>query len=390
MNEPLNCVNTHNKVNVVNNIGFVTPCCDHIPPQVQAIKLTDIQSFNEVLTHPTSVKLRDDLNAGEKIKNCSACWNLETAGLKSRRMFANEDQQYKSTVLEELEIALDFTCNMMCRICGPYHSSKWSGAPSVLDQLHQLDIQSKDRSIKFNVSSSDYQTNFYKVLNNSDFTNLKTINIVGGEPFYSKNFEPLIDKLSSEVDLENLDFTISTNASIFPSDKIIEKLSKMKKLNIRMSIDAIGDLASVIRYGVDWKVVEQNVIKWRDLRNSNRSKVDLKIHCTLSLLNINALQELTNFCDLHDIHFSCVALKFPEHLSIYQLPLDVRQKWNVIDVGPSKQKYTFLKKILEADMSEKNRLSKFLSTCSILDNYQGNSFKDVNPEIYQLAEELKL
>ena len=390
MKEQLNCVNAHNKVNVVNTIGFVTPCCDYLPPPYPSIKLTDIQSLNEALTHLSFKYVRNKLDAGEKIESCKACWNLENANLPSRRLFSNKDTTYKSAVLEELEIALDFTCNMMCRMCGPYHSSKWSGAPTVLEKMHQLDKASGDTFIKFDVSASEYQNNFSRVLNNSDFKDLKLINIVGGEPFYSKNFEPLIDKLANEVVLENLEFTVSTNGSIFPSDKIIDKLLKMKKLNIRLSIDAIGDLASVIRHGVDWEIVEQNIIKWRELRDNNYGKIDLKIHCTLSLLNVNALQELTDFCDLHNIHFSCAVLTFPAYLSIYQLPRTERQKWKVVDVGPVRQKYTFIDKVLNADISAENKLSKFLSSCSILDDHQGNSFKDVNPEIYQLAEELKL
>lgn len=390
MKEPLHCVNTHNKVNIVNNIGFVTPCCDYHPPMFQSIKLEDIQSLNEALTHSAFQNIRNRLNDGEKIEDCKVCWDLEKVNLPSRRSYANKDLNYKSTVLEELEVALDFTCNMMCRICGPYHSSKWSAATDVLEKIHKLDVESNDNLIRFNVSASDYQTKFSKILENSDLKDLKLISIVGGEPFYSKNFEPLIDKLDREVDLKNLDFTISTNASIFPSDNIIEKLLKMKKLNIRLSIDAIGDLASVIRHGVDWAIVEQNIIKWRDLRNNNVGKIDLKLHCTLSLLNINALQSLTEFCDLHNIHFSCVALNFPDYLSIYQLPVSIRQKYQVHAVGPIRQSYTYINRILSANIVVENKLSKFLSTCTILDDYQGNSFKDVNPEIYQLAEELKL
>jgi len=277
---------------------------------------------------------------------------------------------------------------MMCRICGPYHSSKWSGAPTVLDKLHQLDENL--HTPHNNLSTTEYQQNFSKILNNSDLKDLKLINIVGGEPFYSKNFEPLIDKLDNDVDLENLEFAISTNGSIFPSDKIINKLLKMKKLDIRLSIDAVGDLASVIRHGVAWEIVEQNIIKWRELRNNNYDKINLQIHCTLSLLNVNALQELTDFCDTHNINFSCAILTFPAYLSIYQLPRTERRKWKVVDVGPIRQFYTFIDKILNADISAENKLSKFLSSCSILDDYQGNSFKDVNPEIYQLAEKLKL
>ena len=388
MKEQLNCVHTHNKVNIVNNIGFVTPCCDYKPPEFDSIRLHEIQSLNEALTHISFEQTRKRLNEGEKIENCNACWKLESANLPSRRLFSNKDITYKSVVLEELEIALDFTCNMMCRICGPYHSSKWSSALNVLEKLHQLD-ENLHAPVD-NYSAAEYQQNFLKVLNNSDLKDLKLISIVGGEPFYSKNFEPLIDKLDNDVDLENLEFAISTNGSIFPSDKIINKLLKMKKLDIRLSIDAVGDLASVIRHGVAWEIVEQNIIKWRELRNNNYDKINLQIHCTLSLLNVNALQELTDFCDTHNINFSCAILTFPTFLSIYQLPRTERRKWKVVDVGPIRQFYTFIDKILNADISAENKLSKFLSSCSILDDYQGNSFKDVNPEIYQLAEKLKL
>jgi MoaA/NifB/PqqE/SkfB family radical SAM enzyme len=272
--------------------------------------------------------------------------------------------------VQDLEIALDYTCNMMCRMCNPGASSKWNIAQSVIKQFaeHSIDLDGNNQY-------RSYQDQLRSVLDNTDLSHARIVKVEGGEPFYAKNLEWFLDKLDREVvDRSNLYINIFTNGSIFPSVKILEKLAKLNAAII-FSIDAVGELASTIRWGVDWNTIADNIGKWRKFADANPN-MSLQTNITVSLLNVNRLEPLITFCNELNIDINFSELTFPNYLSIYQLPKAVRQRWTYDDDR--------LNAMIMADVTIEQEFTKFIDSVNILDAYQGYSFETVNSEMYQL------
>jgi sulfatase maturation enzyme AslB (radical SAM superfamily) len=259
----------------------------------------------------------------------------------------------------------------MCRICEPSSSSKWSAAKQVIKQYHENGIEI---DIKNN-TPLDYQSQFYKVFSNTDLSYARHVKILGGEPFYAKHFEWFLNKLDNEVkEKDNLYLNIITNGSVFPSDKVLDQLSQFSTC-ITLSLDGVGDLATCTRWGVDWSVIEQNI---RNLAK-HKSKFKLMTNTTISMLNVNMLNPLREFCSELGIKIFYSELTTPEYLSIYQLPSAVRERW--LTGNDSFDEFIKLNITIEPNFK------KLLKSIEILDAYQGIKFYDVNSEMYELIKE---
>jgi molybdenum cofactor biosynthesis enzyme MoaA len=206
---------------------------------------------------------------------------------------------------------------------------------------------------------------------------MRQVKVLGGEPFYSKNIDWFIEKLYNEVeDKEALDLNIFTNASVWPKDETLKRLLKFPRVSITLSLDAINDLANVIRWGVSWDQIYSIVLKWK------QTPIHLHINNTVSIQNVNHAKDFLQFANNNNIEVSFNFLDHPNYLSVYQFPLKEREKW--ILQGDSKTEKLFNSSLL-ADIKTENELNSFLKSLDILDAYQKCSFKNVNNEMYELA-----
>ena len=113
-------------------LGSTRPCClftDEIPEyNLKTHTLED--AFNSKFMR----NLRRSFRRGERPDGCRNCWREEDAGKKSKRQymlekFKNEDVDYSSNngvELKFLDLKLGNICNLKCRICGSWSSSKWA------------------------------------------------------------------------------------------------------------------------------------------------------------------------------------------------------------------------------------------------------------------------
>ena len=157
----------------------------------------------------------------------------------------------------------------MCRMCTPALSTSW--------RKYDEDWERFDGhfwSPAHNHSSLDY----LKTLN---LSNLKTARVVGGEPFLSNSLQEFLDILPRGCEI-----VFDTNGSIFPDQKIVDILLDKFKVQVDISIDAIGDLAECIRFGTIWEEVNKNIDKHFDTWNL------VNIHTTISILNVNRINDI--------------------------------------------------------------------------------------------------
>lgn len=382
----LNCNHLSNHLAIVSSNAVIAPCCQfkdfRQPNKYKTVFNQD--SLDDVLKSGFWQSVRDNLEKGTKIPSCSGCWASEEAGSISKRQWANSSMEVLHPyTVEDLEIGLDYTCNMMCRICKPAQSSKWNQSP-VAAKLYAR------RPAIYNTIDNvkEYQTKLRSLVENSNLKNVRRVRLVGGEPFYSKNFEWFVDKLAAETNIAELEFAVNTNGSIIPKESVLEKFFQMKKVSIDFSIDAIGDLASCTRWGVDWATIEANVKRWVELAKLH-TNIKLSVHSTISILNINRIQEIIDFCDENDLIFAFSNLDDPDYLNYCQIPVEIRQAWTVTSSKQVPYSITDLNASITRSAVSKNKFYDFLYFTEVLDEYQGLTFANVNPEIIEIAKRLK-
>lgn len=389
------CIHSYVGISIDTAAGNLKPCCKYDSNIAEKTLPTiyDVETLNDLHSAPEYRKIQKLIEKNKNPEECARCWRLEELNLTSRRLESEEKfkrVKYEKNYIQDMEIALDFTCNMMCRICGPHASSKWAVAKSKI-----LEIDDENEFKDFNlplINSATYQQQFKKVVDNTDLSKVKNIKILGGEPFYSKNINWFIDKLYNEVEMpDELSLSIFTNGSIFPKKELLEKLLKFSSITIVFSIDAIGDLASTTRWGINWDTIEENCRSWYNLRKTNFNLM-LNINSTISILNVNHAQSILDFATKYQIDPFFNFLDTPSFLSCFMIPVDFRKKWLLSLKDNNKEHRQIVKNFndtLLSDLTDENQFLKFLTYTEALDKYQQCKFKDVNAEIYNLAKELK-
>tara|TARA_B100000073_G_C23722163_1_gene568026 strand:+ start:20 stop:850 length:831 start_codon:yes stop_codon:yes gene_type:complete len=267
-------------------------------------------------------------------------------------------------------------------MCKPTQSSKWASAKKLLSDLDTIDTSNEGHHI---MTGSSVIKNLFTVLENTDLSKLVHINIVGGEPFYSKNFLKLLRLLDEKRGLENIRIGLNTNASIFPNDELLKLLVSTKTIRIKFSLDAVGNLASYIRHGVPWNLIENNVKKFTKLRKTYPN-MSFIISSTVSIMNMNYMQDLADFSYDNGLMIDSYMLEHPKYFSIYNIPIDIRKKY-LID--KTKRNYNSFvhswadefnnQMLYERDWDKTGLSMQILNT---LDKHQNSNFAEANPEMY--------
>lgn len=347
---------------------YASPCC-HIMPNGSEMNIQNITNLNSLLHTDVYQHIRDTMSAGKKDPICKVCWNEESQNILSDRVLENNIRPKRDTIeLRSLKIALDYTCNMMCRICTPMLSSKW--ASSNLAKSHLKDYND------YNVEYPKYDIK--QIIENSDLSKLERIKLLGGEPFYSKKLSWFIDYLETHTDFENLRVYITTNGSVFPKQEIVDKLLKTKNVHIEFSLDAVGAQSQLCRWGINWNTIHKNIQQWR---NINNSKIKLNAHCTMSVYNSNNMQALVDYCKDNNIFLHVNKLRYPQHLCIDMIDMNTRKSWCLEGKTPIEKTVNAI--LLNEEDVVDNAKSKFLHFNNVLDEYQKNNLKELNKEIYE-------
>jgi len=381
------CAWADNGLAIIDTGGTVFPCCqirgEHGKNTVNNYpNISRLKTLDEVHDSNSFRTIRKKLKTGHN-HECSSCWHIEKAGKTSRRQYFSASEFYTGGYgLKFMELMLDSTCNMMCKMCKPTQSSKWASAKKLLSDLDMIDTSNEGHHV---MTGSSVIKNLINVLENTDLSKLVHINIVGGEPFYSKNFLKLLKLLDEKRGLENISIGLNTNASIFPNDELLKLLVSTKTIRIKFSLDAVGNLASYIRHGMPWDLIENNVKKFTKLRKTY-SNMSFIISSTVSVMNMNHMQDLADFAYDNGLAIDSYMLEHPKYFSIYNIPIDERKKY-LID--KTKRNYnsfihSWADEFNNQMLYERNWVKTGLSMpiLNTLDKHQNSNFAETNPEMY--------
>jgi organic radical activating enzyme len=254
--------------------------------------------------HNTDIKLADRQKMLDGIwpeGGCNYCQRNEEAGGFSDRMLHNKIPDLSPPELEIdgnailvsptiLEVYFDNTCNLSCLYCVPEYSSKIADENRKFGEFNNSGVVLpifKDNPAK------KLAPEFWKWMD-ANFHTLKRFHFLGGEPFFQKEIDLLVDFIDShpnpDCDLNfvsNLSISNSRLRTYIEKFKKLIKAKKMKTLTITASIDCWGIEQEFVRQGLDLNVWEENFKYLLDNR-----WIILNINQTISLLAVKTVPDL--------------------------------------------------------------------------------------------------
>jgi MoaA/NifB/PqqE/SkfB family radical SAM enzyme len=357
--------------------------------------------FNEPLNGKLATEIRTDLENGIKHANCKQCWDEESAGIPSKRILDNKNwgPKYLNDKTVEpaiVELNLGTLCNLKCRICGPWCSSRW------VEEFFTIKTEGNnpgpDAKENYMLMVKNWQGNYeddspaWEHIEKS-LPYLKQIDMYGGEPF-------LVEKqwkmLKRSIDLgysKDQILHFNTNATQFnPSH--IELLKHFKKVLISLSIDGIGKRFEYQRHPAKWSLVENNIKKFLSLQNNNNN-IHVSACVTVSTLNVYYLEEtLKHFAHI-GLGYSINILHRPPHYNIKNIPKEIKQEiteyYALLLEGMTdlymREKIQHVLDFMNTNDSDGSSWNEFFVNTKLKDSYRKENFKETFPEFCKLIDE---
>ena len=273
-------------------------------------------------------EFRQEQLSGDIPTECEKCYIAESRTGHSFRTASNARYE-KLTSPQPLpsnwQITMGNICNIGCWTCSETYSSVIETHKRKINILPENYVSPNK---KFRDTWQDLQS---QIMNSYELHDVVSINIVGGEPLHTKETEDFLKSLIEKGLSTRTALEIHTNAVKLP-DKYQELLDKKlwKHIYIFISIDAVGVKAEWLRYGSDWNKIDSNIDKIKTLASYT------ECHAVVSVLNINDLPALQEYCDSKQLKLQCILVTNPAFMSLAEWPGDpdmLCDKQQLVDAG---------------------------------------------------------
>lgn len=281
---------------LINYIQFVSPCCYFQGP-CQAWDTDPDHDLWHFWNGPTFKKARRIVATGKTPKHdgCYQCpmvlWSSDGRDTDYNEEFLNisdkfgpvvrENWQHAITNYKNKTIEIDsyplryfilfgHDCNIKCRMCTQEDYR-------LLKQYHtRITAESLLRFAPY-------------------FSQAKTLDVMGGEPFFQKEPLKFIHYiLDNEDKYEYQYLTVYTNGTLV--HKHLDKIKSKKRMGMTVSLDGVGKTYEFIRDGGKWDRVESNMLSFRDVGTK------LGYDWNLTTVNLMAKETLRNLLDIVHWH----------------------------------------------------------------------------------------
>jgi hypothetical protein len=275
MTQPF-CRYIQNQIRFVEN--SVQPCCWI----KQQRPVTKIAQFRKELANNT------DWNS-----LCNHCLSMENNGILSPRMRVD---QYPELIvgahrdldlnhLTSLEFQIDGDCNAACLMCSEINSSTWYKYNRINGIQHASELK---KIVDIRVQST-FMNRLTTAMSAVDFSHVKQVAFLGGEPFINDNHLKVLEIIGQHVPIENLNLKYVTNASKMPSQQCLDIWQRAKRVVVAFSVDAIGQRFEHNRWPLQWHQVSTNI---KRLVEMNLPNMDFAFSITLTPLTVFYYQEV--------------------------------------------------------------------------------------------------
>jgi radical SAM protein with 4Fe4S-binding SPASM domain len=385
--------------------GRAYPCClaDYWHPVGDLRKDTMEQVWNQ----DKYKQLRVNMLAGESSRECSKCYEQESAGFFSMRNDSNrnyghhiaevdqtlEDGTHPEFKIRYWDVRFSNLCNFRCRSCGPIFSSNWYN-DHVKIYGKKPDVLGRDMA-RIEHTTGNEDDMIAQMMPHLPY--LEQVYFAGGEPLIMKEHYFMLEQL---VELEKTDIRLIYNTNFselrYKDKHVFDYWKKFKSISVGASLDASHLRGELMRKGQDW---EQTVDNRRRMM-AEVPHVDFYISATVSAMN--ALHVM-------DFHREWVELGLIQpqdfNVNICQSP-----EWYRIDIFPEQFKRDIIipaiekhiawlepldklnratngfKSMLNLMMGQDNsqHLPRFITEIAVLDAARSENFWEIFPELTQL------
>jgi organic radical activating enzyme len=253
------------------------PCCIN-----QTFNKISFSSISDYWNSTELSELRNSFLQNQRDPGCSTCWKLDDNNKPSLRLESLNRQPHDPFKITQIKLITGKTCNISCMSCfstvSTTYENLWKNNTTwIMPDKKQKDMLydwAADQWIRENHEQLEY------------------IDILGGEPLFSKDFLCLLDFLVENHAAEHITLFIITNGTIV-NKQLIDKIKKFKKVVFTVSIDAAGKANDYIRWGSNFDQITDNLKTLNDI-------TDISILPTISALNVHRIHDLYDFCSKHN------------------------------------------------------------------------------------------
>ena len=355
--------------------GGASPCCLY-KGSIDNYKVyeTDLKTIQN---SEYMEKLRQEFKDGKKPINCQSCWQEEDAGKTSKRI--NSLYKMKNSLLDwtpDSETSLKFidfklgnVCNLKCRICGSWSSSKW--AQEELDYGENPVARKHLTEGGWPKKHPQFFEDIKEVLEDVEY-----FEFTGGEPFMIYNHFKILEHCVEKGYAKNQDIHYNTNGTQLPGRDIFDLWKHFKRVEIAFSIDDVGEQFQYQRHPANWKEVNHNVNQFKIYQLAN---MEFQICTTISIFNIFSLAKIALWVKQFDPKSFYVNTLFdPDYFNIQTLPKQVKNIVNArySDLKDFQPTLRFMNSVDRyTSETREQRKNRILQT----DDYREENFAEVFP-----------
>jgi uncharacterized Fe-S cluster-containing radical SAM superfamily protein len=254
--------------------GIPQPCCAW-----QGDRPKDL-NYTNFFTSKWMNDLRNAFLAGEKPEGCRKCIEADKINADTVRKIGWDhaarygiDWQDAPKLMWQ-EVNFSNICNLKCRSCWQYRSSKW-----IAD------------SVAFGWEPVGYLHSHWSLTEDQAKT-IKIVQFLGGEPLlHEEDICRELDKLDRIGRLHEIKLAFTTNCMQLPGKELSRYLSKTQFISWSISIDAWGPLNNYIRSDSDWDHIYDYLKEFEQLCMKSKGQQQMQICATVSIYNIHAMSD---------------------------------------------------------------------------------------------------
>jgi MoaA/NifB/PqqE/SkfB family radical SAM enzyme len=276
-----------------------------------------------------------------------------------------------------LDFKLGTVCNLKCRSCSSFSSSKWA-ADEI--KLYQRPMNPNHRSYWIEEQSpiwDDIETVLPSV-EHFDFT--------GGEPFLVKKHFDILKICADRGYAKDITIHYNTNGTVMPTEEMFDIWKQFKNVEIMFSIDGVGDKFEYLRHPGKWDDLLAVFEKVKSLETFY-----VNICYSVTIFNILYVKEFVKWFQQYNLPSDRLYFNLiwkPEYLNIKNLSLESKTKiklyLNSIDVNDQyfdDRTDELIKFMFDGG---ENLEQEFLSRTAQLDSIRGEDFSKVFPELAEI------
>lgn len=271
-------------------------CCVQ-KPMLSYIPDTDIKDW---WTGEDIQKMRQQFLDGEWPETCTICKKQSEAGVKTHRYKGNELLSKIGASFDDLDVIKgnstgepifidykpDNLCNLSCTMCYPGASSK-------------IEKMARDLDLDYwklpDESAFEENDKIKKIMSPAT----KRLKVLGGEPTINEKVKEIYQYAIDKDYAKDMFLVFTSNFTNY--NKTFDTLEQFARASVTASLDGTGPTYEYIRTPARWNTVKQNILKYKELKDSDPTKYFFNITSVWFTATAFTLEdwlpELLNFLD---------------------------------------------------------------------------------------------